>query len=46
MAKHKNKMRTGAKISHKVAKGDLCLVGQILFLLGGPTLVARLWRFR
>lgn len=46
MSKHKNKMRKSAKIRHAAAKGELCLVGQIAFLLGGPTLVARLWRFR
>jgi hypothetical protein len=39
-------MKTSAKISHKVARGELCLVGQIAFLLGGPALVARLWRWR
>lgn len=39
-------MRKTAKFSHKVAKGELCLMGQILFLIGGPTLVARLWRWR
>lgn len=46
MAKHKNRMKTSNKIKHKAAKGELCLLGQILFLLGGPTLVARVWRFR
>lgn len=42
----KSKMKTRYKVAHKAAKGDFCLMGQILFLLGGPGLVARLWRWR
>ena len=46
MSKHKNRMRKTNTIKHKVAKGDLCMVGQIAYILGGPALVVRLWRFR
>lgn len=46
MSKHKNKMRKSAKIKHAAASGELCMVGQVLLLIGGPTLVARLWRWR
>lgn len=42
----KSKMKTRNKIAHKAAKGELCLLGQIMFLIGGPTLVARFWGFR
>lgn len=46
MAKHKDRMRKVNKIKHKAASGDLCMVGQIAYILGGPALVVRLWRFR
>ena len=46
MSKRKSKMRKINKVKHAAASGELCLVGQIAFLLGGPALVARLWRWR
>lgn len=39
------KMRTSAKIQHAAARGELCLLGQILFLLS-PSLLRAVWRFR
>jgi hypothetical protein len=33
------KMRTNARIGHAVARGECCLMGQILLILGGPTLL-------
>lgn len=39
------KMRTSAKIQHAAARGELCLLGQILLLLS-PSLLRAVWRFR
>jgi hypothetical protein len=42
-----SKQRARYRVASKVARdGSLCLMGQILLLLGGPRLVAALWRFR
>lgn len=38
------KMRTNARIGHAVARGECCLMGQILLILGGPTLLGTLVR--
>jgi hypothetical protein len=47
MSKHKSKQKPRYRVASKAARdGSLCLMGQILFLLGGPSLVARLWRWR
>lgn len=42
----KTKMRTRNVIAHKAARGSFCLMGQILLLIGGPRLMALVWRFR
>lgn len=42
----KSKMRTSARVQHKVAKGEWCLMGQILLLLGGPRLLLLVKRWR
>lgn len=39
------KMKTRHKVGHAMAKGELCLLGQILFLLS-PSLLRAVWRFR
>lgn len=39
------KMKTSARIQHAAARGEQCLVGQILFLLN-PSLLRAVWRFR
>ena len=39
-------MRTNARIGHAVARGECCLMGQILLILGGPTLLGAVVRFR
>lgn len=39
------KMKTSARIQHAAARGELCLVGQILFLLS-PSLLRAVWRLR
>lgn len=40
------KMKTRHKIAHKAAKAEFCMMGQILLLLGGPRLLAAVWKFR
>lgn len=39
------KMKARYRVAHKAAKGDLCLLGQILFMLS-PSLLRVVWRFR
>jgi len=47
MSRHKSRQKARYRAASKAARdGSLCLMGQILFLLGGPRLVAALWRFR
>jgi hypothetical protein len=38
-------MKTRYKVAHAVAKGELCLLGQILLLLS-PSLLRTVWRLR
>lgn len=47
MSKHRSKQKARYRMASKAARdGSLCLMGQILFLLGGPRLVALFWKFR
>lgn len=46
MARHKSKQKMRYRAASKAARDGWCLMGQILFLVGGPALVARLWRWR
>lgn len=47
MSKHKSKQKARYRAQSNMArKGSLCLMGQILFLLGGPRLVNLFWKFR
>lgn len=47
MGKHKSKQKARYRAASNMArKGELCMMGQILFLLGGPSLVARFWKLR
>lgn len=39
------KMKTSARVGHAMAKGEWCLMGQILLLLS-PGLLRAMWRFR
>lgn len=47
MSKHKSKQKRRYRAASNMARdGKLCLMGQVLFVLGGPSLVARVWKWR
>lgn len=47
MGKHRSKQKARYRMASKAARdGSLCLMGQMLLLLGGPRLVAFFWKFR
>lgn len=47
MNQHKSKQKARYRVQSNMARtGSFCLMGQILFLIGGPRLVAAVWRFR
>lgn len=47
MSRHKSKQKARYRMASRAARdGSICLMGQILFILGGPGLLARFWKFR